>query len=67
MTLVGNDSDRLLVIARQYSENRSPVLRLECDAITDAKLQHGRVRAYLAYKPQALHDAVIQIDEFSFG
>lgn len=67
MSLVGDNSDRPLVIARQYSENRSSALRFECDAITDAKLQHGSVRAYLADQPQALDDAVIQIDEFSFG
>ncbi len=67
MTVVCNHGDGLLVVASQDSKHRSATLGFECHSITDPELQHGSVGVHLVYEPEALHDAVIQIYEFSFG
>ncbi len=67
MAVVCDHGDGLLVIAGQDSENGSSILRFERDAIADAELQHGSVGMHLAYQSEALHDAMVQVDEFSFG
>jgi hypothetical protein len=67
MAVVCNHGDRLLVIASQNSKHRNPALRFECNAIADAKLQHGSVGVHLTNESEALHDAVIQVYELSFG
>lgn len=67
MTVIRDHGHGLLVIAGQDSNHRSATLRRECDAITDAKLKHRLMGAHLIHKPEALYDAVVQIDEFSFS
>jgi|GEM_PF-6157121 len=67
MTVVCDHSDRFLVIASQDSEYRSSTFGFECNAIADAELQHGFVSVHLTYQSEALHDAMIQVYEFSLG
>jgi len=43
------------------------VLSFECDAIANSELHHGLVRVQLTNESEALHDAVIQVYELSFG
>jgi hypothetical protein len=67
MAVVCDHGDRFFVIASQDSEHRSSTLGFECNAIADAELQHGFVSVHLTHEPEALHDAMIQVYEFSFG
>ena len=67
MTVVRDHGDGFFVIARQDSEYRSSTLRLEGNAIADAEFQHGLVSVYVTHQSEALHDAMIQVYEFSFG
>jgi hypothetical protein len=67
MAVIGNHGNGLLVIASQNPQHRISILTFECNAIAYVKLQHGVVRTQLMNQPEALHDAVIQIDEFGFG
>ena len=67
MTVVCDHGDRFFIIASQDSENRSSTLGFEGNAIADAKLQHGFVSLHLTHESEALHDAMIQVYEFSFG
>jgi len=67
VTVVGNHGDGFLVIASQDSEHRSSLLSFEGDTIADAELQHGLVSVHLPDQPEALHDAMIQVNELSFG
>lgn len=41
-------------------------MRFERNAVADTELQHCLVGMQLADQPEALHDAMIQVDEFSF-
>ena len=61
MAVICNHGDGLSVIAGQNSEHRSFTPTVECNAITDAKLQHGFVGMHLTDESEALHDAVIQV------
>jgi hypothetical protein len=67
MTVVCHNGDRFFVVASQDSEHRSSTPGFECNAIADAELQHGLVSVHLTYESEALHDAMIQVYEFSFG
>ena len=67
MAVACDHGDRFFVIASQDSEHGSSTLGFECNAIADAELQHGSVSVYLTHEPEALHDAMIQVYEFSFG
>ena len=67
MTVVGDYRDGLLVIASQNSENRISTVRLKCNPIANPELKHGFVGMYLTHESEALHDAMVQIDEFGFG
>jgi len=55
------------VIASHDSEHRSSNIGFECNAIADAELQHGFASVRLTKESEALHDAMIQVYEFSFG
>jgi hypothetical protein len=66
MAVVCNHGDGLLVIASQNSAHRRWTLGFKCNAIADTKLQHGFVGTHLTNESEALHDAVVQVDEFGF-
>jgi hypothetical protein len=40
---------------------------LKRDPLTDAEVEHVRVGAHLAEKPQACHDAIVEIDASASG
>jgi len=67
MAVVCNHGNRLPVIASQNSKHGNSTLRFELNAIANPKLQHGFVRMQLTKESEALHDAVIQVYEFSLG
>jgi hypothetical protein len=67
VTVVCNHGHGPLVIASQDSGNRTAVLRLERNAITDPELKHRLMGMHLIHESEALHDAVIQVYEFGFG
>ncbi len=41
-------------------------MRFERNPVTDTELQHCPMGMHLVDKPEAFHDAMIQVDEFSF-
>jgi hypothetical protein len=47
MTAIGDHGDGFLVTASQHSNDRNSTLSFECNAITDAELQHGFMGAHL--------------------
>ena len=67
MAVVCDHGDRFFVIASQDSEHRSSTLGFEGNAIADAELQYGFVSVHLTHESKALHDAMIQVYESSFG
>jgi hypothetical protein len=67
MAFIRDHRNGLLVIAGQDSQHRNSTLRCEANAVTNPELEHRLVGTQLIYEPKALHDAMIQVDEFSFG
>jgi len=67
LSVVGDDRDRLSVVPGKHSRYWTAALRLEGNAITDSELKHVGMCPHLIEKTEALHDSVVQVDEFSLG
>jgi hypothetical protein len=64
---LGDDGDRLLVVARKHADDHAAALGLKPHTVADLEIQHLFVRARLVHEAQALDDAIIQIDQLRFG
>ena len=67
LSRVGDDRNRLLVVAGEHSDHNRTTLRLKRNAITDLEFEHARVRPRLVQEPQTLDDSVVEVDELCFG
>jgi hypothetical protein len=66
VSIVCDDADGLLVVARDHTGYRRPAIRMERNPLADTKLEHRRVRIHLRQEAQSRHNAVIEIDQFGF-
>ena len=67
LSVIGDDRNRLPIVAGQHPcQERAPT-GLKGNTITDPKLQHLPVGTHLVQKTKTLHDPVIEIDQFCLG
>jgi len=65
--IVGDNGNGLAVVSRQHTDHRWTPFGLKRDAIADSELKHLRVRLHLVEEAKALHDPIVQINQFRFG
>ena len=63
-SVIGDNGDRFLVIARKHPFHCLHPIGLKCNAIADFELEHLHMRSHLIQESKALHDPVIEIDQF---
>ena len=64
LSIVGDNCNRLLIIAGQHTDHGWMTLGLKGNTITDLELQHSAVRTHLVYEAKALHDSMVEVDQF---
>ena len=67
LSIIGDDRDRLPIVAGQHPGQERVPTGLKGDTIADLELQHLAVGTHLVQKTKTLHDPVIEIDQFCFG
>ena len=67
LAVVGNDAHRLAVVFSDDAEQHRMTLRMKRNPFPDAKVEHLRVRPHLAEKFKSRNDAMIEVDQLSFG
>jgi hypothetical protein len=65
--IIGDDRDRLPVVTRQHTLDRTASLGLEDHPVANLEFEHLGVRPHLLQEAQTLDDPVIEVDEFRFG
>jgi len=67
LSLIGDDCDRLPIIAGQHPDHGGMSPGLKGDAISDLELQHLAMRTHLVQEAKTLHDSMVEVDEFRLG
>jgi len=64
---IGDDGNRLSIIAGQHTHHGWLPLRLKGDTVSGLESQHLAVCTHLVQKAKTLHDSMIEVDKFRFG
>jgi hypothetical protein len=67
LSIIGDDGNRLSIITSQHTEQVWTAPGLKGDTISDLELQHLAVCTLLIQEAKALHDSMIEVDQFCLG
>ena len=67
VAVIGDDRDRLPVVARQHAFDGAVSVRLEGNSISNLEFKHLLVGMHLPEKTKPLDNPVIEVDELRFG
>jgi len=67
LPVIGNDRYRFPIVPYKHTGHGWTPFSLKSDTVSDLEIKHPLMRAHLAQKAEALHDSMVEVDQFCFG